>query len=389
MSSPPWQGRPVWAEIDLDALAHNVTVLRERAAPARLCAVVKANAYGHGAVEVARAAVQAGAERLAVICVDEGIQLRRAGLRAPILVLGFTPEAQARDVVAHALTPSVHDPALADALSREAARANVDQPVHLEVETGLNRHGLVPDTLVPAAERMRALPRIVIEGLFTHFAAAEEGDKTFTRQQFQRLVDAHTRLPWIPLRHCAATASVLDNPEMRLELVRTGLGLYGYHPAPRCGVDVPLQRVLSLKSRVVRVSALPPGATVGYGRTWRAELPATVALVMAGYADGLMRRLSGRAQVLIRGERAPIAGRVAMDMCMVDVTHIEGVSAGDEVVLLGEQGSDRIDADDLATWADSISWEILAGVRERVPRLYLRGGRVVATSTLNGPESRA
>jgi alanine racemase len=381
-SSSSWQGRPVWAEIDLDALAHNVRTLKERAQDAELCAVVKANAYGHGAVEVARAAVAAGATRVAVICVDEGAQLRRAGIQVPIHLLGMTPASQASDVAEHALTAAVHTEELARALSAAAVARGVTLSIHLEVETGLNRHGLLPDDTVALANLARGLPGIRVEGLFTHFAAAEEGDKTFTRQQHQRLVDVSSTLPWIPMVHCAATASVLDNPEFRHSMVRAGLGLYGYHPAPRCGVGVELRPVMSLKTRVTRVSDLPPGATVGYGRTFRAELPARVALIMAGYADGFSRRLSGRAQVLIHGERAPVAGRIAMDMCMVDVTHIEGVEPGDEVVILGSQGKDRVDADDLATMADTISWEVLSSVSARVPRVYLRGGTVVASSTL-------
>lgn len=380
----PFEGRPVWAEIDLDALTHNVTTLMAAASPAMLCATVKANAYGHGAAQVAQAALDAGARRVAVICVDEGIQLRRAGITAPIHVLGWIPNGEAEAVVAHDLTPALHDAALLEALSRHAARQKMTVAVHLEVETGLNRHGLAPLDAVNLAEKARALPGITVEGLFTHFAAAEEGDKTFTRQQHARLMDVAARIPWVPLRHCAATASVMDNPEFRLEMVRTGLGLYGYHPAPRCGVGMELRRVMTLKTRVARVEDLPPGSTVGYGRTWRNEFPARVALIMAGYADALPRRLSGKAQVLIHGERAPVAGRIAMDMCMVDVTHVPNVQVGDEVVLLGEQGKDRIDADDLATWAESISWEILAGVSARVPRRYWRGGKPVHTSTLSG-----
>jgi alanine racemase len=381
---PSYTGRPLWADINLDALSHNVTTLLGAAAPAMLCATVKANAYGHGAAEVARAVLAAGAKRVAVICVDEGIQLRRAGITQPIHVLGWTPAGEAAAVVEHGLTPAVHDGALVDALALEASRQKKNVQVHLEVETGLNRHGLGAVEAVALAERARTLSGVTVEGLFTHFAAAEEGDKTFTRQQHARLMEVSARLPWVPMRHCAATASVMDNPEFRLEMVRTGLGLYGYHPAPRCGVGMTLQRVLSLKTRVARVEDLPAGSTVGYGRTWRNELPARVALLMAGYADGLIRRLSGKAQVLIKGERAPLVGRIAMDMCMVDVTHVPGVVVGDEVVLLGDQGQDHIDADDLATWGETISWEILAGISARVPRRYLRGGAVVKTTTLNG-----
>lgn len=378
-----WHGRPVWAEIDLDALAHNVRTLAARAAPARLYAIVKANAYGHGAVAVGRAAIDAGVAGLGVVCVDEGEELRRAGIDAPVLVVGYTGAEEAERVVALRLTPTVASMQVALALSRFAAAQGVTQPIHVELESGLNRHGLELDALVAFAEAARELPSIEVEGLYTHFAAAEEGDQTFTRAQYDALRLAMERLPWIPVRHCSATASLLATPDLRLDAVRAGIGIYGYHPAPGCGDDIELRRVLSLKSRVARVLRVDAGATVGYGRTWRAGAPATIALIMCGYADGLRRALSNRASVLIRGQRAPTAGRIAMDMCMADVTAIPGVAPDDEAVIIGEQGGDVIDADEHAALADTISWEILAGVSARVPRVYLRGGEPVAVTTLN------
>ena len=378
-----WSGRPVWAEIDLDAISHNVRVLVQRAAPARLYAVVKANAYGHGAVAVAQAAIASGAYGAAVICVDEGEELRRAGIDAPILVVGFAQTSEAARIVELRLTPTVDSMQMALALSRCATQAGVVQAIHIELESGLNRHGLPIDALISFAESVRTLPGIVIEGVFTHFAAAEEGDNTFTRGQYDALIAASARLPWIPMRHCAASASLLGTPEMALDAVRVGLAIYGYEPAPAIGGQLELRRALSLKSRVARVMDVAVGGSVGYGRTWVAERPSTIALVMCGYADGLRRALSNRASVLVRGRRAPIAGRIAMDMCMVDVTDVPGVAPDDDVVLIGEQGGERIDADELAALADTISWEMLAGISARVPRIYLRDGRAVAVTTLN------
>jgi alanine racemase len=382
-STPRWQGRPVWAEIDLDALRHNVETLARRAAPARLCAVVKANAYGHGAVAVARTAIDAGAESLGVVCVDEGEELRLAGIDAPVLVLGFTQASEAERIVELRLTPTVGSLETARALSLAAAKRNTTQRVHIELESGLNRHGLPIDELVEFAERLRALPSIEVEGIFTHFAAAEEGDSAFTLMQHDTLMAASARLPWIPVRHCSASASVLLSPEMSLDMVRAGLAIYGYEPAPGAAGELELRRVLSLKSRVARVIDLEPGATVGYGRTWTARRQSRVALIMCGYADGFRRALSNRAHVLVRGRRAPVAGRIAMDMCMADVTDVPGVAPDDEVVIIGAQGGELVDADELAGLADTISWEILAGISARVPRLYLRGGAVVAETTLN------
>ncbi|HEY7802065.1 MAG TPA: alanine racemase [Dehalococcoidia bacterium] len=383
MDPPRWHGRPLWAEIDLDALAHNVRTLATQAAPAQLCAVIKANAYGHGAVAVAMAALEAGASSLAVVCVDEGEELRRAGIDAPVLILGFSPASEAEKIVDLHLTPTVCSMQSALALSRFATERGVTQKLHIELESGLNRYGLPLDALVAFAESLRDLPGIEIEGLYTHFAAAEEGDQTFTRAQHALLLEASRRLPWIPVRHSSPTAGILSAPEMALDMVRAGIGIYGYHPAPGCGDGIELRPVLALKSRIARVVDVEAGDTVGYGRAWEARGPSKIALVMCGYADGFRRALSGRAQVLVRGRRAPVAGRIAMDMCMIDVSDVPGVAPDDEVVIMGTQGDERIDADELASLAGTISWEILAGISARVPRVYLRGGNVVAETTLN------
>jgi len=383
-----WGGRPVWAEIDLDAITHNTKLLVARAAPARLYAVVKANAYGHGAVAVGRAALSAGAHGLAVVCVDEGEELRHAGVTAPVVVIGHTPSDAGR-VAALGLEPAVGSLELVEALAAAARARGAEVPLHLEVETGLNRHGLFPDEVVGLAERARTIPGVRVKALFTHFAAAEEGDQRFTRGQFDLLRDVSRRLAWIPERHCAASASVLLDHEMALEAVRTGLSLYGYRPAPWCGTDADLLPALSLRSRIARVADIPRGATVGYGRTWAAARPSRVALVMCGYADGYRRGLGNRAHVLVHGRRVPVVGRVAMDMCTVDVTALPAVAAGDAVTLLGRDGEERVDADELASLADTISWELLAGITARVPRLYLRDGKVVEVATLCAREPTA
>ncbi len=384
MPFPPsaFPGRPCWAEIDLDALAANTRLLAARAAPARLYAVVEANAYGHGAVACGRAALAAGAHGLAVVCVDEGEELRRAGVEAPLLVVGHTPASDAARVAALGLMPTVGAPALADALAEAAAATGRVVPIHLEVETGLNRHGLLPEECVALAERLRGRPGLEVRGLFTHFAAAEEGDQRFTRRQFEVLKRVSERLPFVPERHCAASASVLLDHEMALDAVRAGLSLYGYRPAPWCGTDADLTPVLSLRARVARLLDVERGATVGYGRTWAAARRARIALVMCGYADGYRRGLGNRAHVLLRGRRAPVVGRVAMDMCMVDVTALPEAEVGDVVTLIGRDGAEEVSADELASLGDTISWEILAGISARVPRLYLRGGQVTEVSTL-------
>jgi alanine racemase len=381
-SSPEWSGRPVWAEIDLDALAHNVRLLAARAAPSRLWAVVKANAYGHGAVACGRAALDAGAHGLAVICADEAEELRRAGITAPILLLAYTPPSDAERVVSLGLRPTVASWDVVEALAAAARRTGEKVPIHLELESGLNRQGLAPDALVALAQRARETPGVEVEGLFTHFAAAEEGDQRFTRAQFEVLRQVSAKLPFLKERHCSASASVLLDHEMALDAVRVGLSMYGYRPAPWCGQDAELRPVLSLRARVARAMDVERGATVGYGRTWAAARPSRVALVMCGYADGYRRSFGNRAHLLVRGRRAPVVGRVAMDMCMVDVTAVPGVQPGDVATIIGRDGEERVDADELATLADTISWEILAGVTARVPRLYLRDGQVTSVTTL-------
>jgi alanine racemase len=385
MTPAQWTGRPCWAEIDLDALAHNVRVLAARAAPSRLMAVVKANAYGHGAVACGRAALEAGASSLAVVCVDEGEELRRAGITAPVVVLGHTPACDAERVAALGLQPAVGDRPLVDALARAAAARGATVPIHLELESGLNRHGLPPDPLVALAEAARALPGIRVEGIFTHFAAAEEGDQRFTRRQFDVLKATAARLPWVPTRHCSASASTLLDPEMALEMVRPGLAMYGYKPAPWVGTGSaePLLPVMSLRARIARVQEIGPGETVGYGRTWAASRPSRIALAMCGYGDGYRRSFGNRAHVLVRGRRAPVVGRVSMDMAMIDVSAIPGVAQGEVVTFLGRDGDERVDADELAALADTISWEVVTAVTARVPRLYLSRGGVVGVTTLN------
>jgi alanine racemase len=378
----PWQGRPNWAEIDLDALADNVRLLKSQANGAALLAVVKANAYGHGAVAVARAALAAGADRLGVICVDEGEQLRRAGITAPILLMGYTPAAEAQRLADLSLTPSVVSHEMALALARVASERGIEIPVHLKVDTGLNRYGLSPSEAVELGRWLRDLAGIRAEGLFTHFASADDGDRSYTVEQHRLLLSVAEQLDWVPIRHVSNTAALLGMPDMSLEMVRPGLGIYGCYPSSQVKRSLPLRPVLSLKSRVARLTSLAAGESVSYGRTWRASRPSLIGLVMCGYGDGLPRVLSNRGSVLVRGRRAPIVGRVCMDMCMVDLSDIPDVAVDDEVVIIGRQGEEEISADELAELCGTNNYEILCGISARVPRLYLRQGRIVSKQTL-------
>ena len=377
-----WLGRPVWADIDLDALEHNVRELKRQACGALLMAIVKANAYGHGATGIARAALAAGADRLGVVCVDEGEELRRAGVTAPILVMGHTPVSQAERAVALDLTTTVGSHHFAEAVAQRAIERGVTIRVHLKVETGLNRYGLPPEQLLPLAESMRHLPGLDVEGLWTHFATGDEPDKSYVQRQFRAFTAVADQLPWIRLRHVANTATVLDMPELSLDMVRVGIGLYGCYPSEDVDRGTLLRPVMSLKSRVARLRRLDPGESVSYGCTWTAARPSVVALVMCGYGDGLRRTLSNKGSVLVRGRRAPIVGRIAMDMCVADVTEIPYVALDDEVVIIGRQRDDEISAEEVARLSDTISYETLTGITARVPRVYRRGGRITAVQTL-------
>ncbi len=378
------EGLRVWAEIDLNRLAANVEALNQRAGDARLLVVVKANAYGHGAVMTARAAVEAGAWGLGVASLEEGEELRGAGITAPVLVLGSSSPAQAERLIQNDLRITIGTLELGQALSRAATSAGRDALVHIKIETGMQRFGVSPEKAHGLAEASRAQPGIVVEGLSTHLASSDDADKRFTKDQYQRFLDCAAGLDWIPIHHVSNTGALLDLPELRLGLVRCGIGVYGYYPSASVGRDVVIAPVLSLRSRVARVATVEKGDGVGYGLAWRAERRSRIALVLAGYGDGIRRALSNRGVALVRGRRASFAGRVAMDMLMLDVTDIPDVALDDEVTLLGWQGDECVDADEMAALSDTICYEVISGLMERVPRLYTRGGRIVARQDLAG-----
>ncbi|MBI4301393.1 MAG: alanine racemase [Chloroflexi bacterium] len=378
-----WQGRPLWAEIDLDAIAHNVQELRRQlGVRTELLAVVKANGYGHGAIAVSQAVLEAGARRLGVACADEGVQLRRAGIQAPILIMSYTPVWEAEKVVTNGLTPTVSSQQLAFALARFSTQRGVVTSVHVKVETGMGRFGLSPEEVVPFAEFLRALPGLWVEGLYTHFAVADEADKGYTWRQYEIFTSVSRRLPWIPIRHVANSAAILDLPDMGLDMARPGISIYGSYPSHHVGRTVLLKPALSIKARLARLYELAPGDSVSYGRTWVATQPTRIALVPCGYADGLQRCLSNKGSVLIRGRRAPIVGRVCMDQSIADVTVIPEAEVDDEVVIIGRQGDEEITVEEVAAIADTISYEVFCGIGARVPRVYFKAGQVVHVQTL-------
>ncbi len=361
-----------WAEIDLAALASNVRALRSLIRPTvELIAVVKADAYGHGAVPVARTALRAGASRLAVHRLEEGVTLRRAGIHAPILILGYVPVAAIPTLIRSRLTPTVNTPDVVRALD---AQLTFSYPVHVKVDTGLSRYGLVPEEVLPFVELIRTTRHLRLEGVYTHFATADETDSGPMRVQFQRFLDVlqtlNARGYTVPLRHACNSAATLRFPQAHLDAIRPGVVLYGLSPSTEWPSPIPLHPVLTLKSLVTRVHTLPPGTAVGYGRTFIAKKTTRVALVPIGYGDGYPRLLSNRGAVLIRGRRAPILGRVSMDQIVVDVSHIPDVRVEDPVVVIGRQGEEEIRVEEVAAWAQTINYEITTGITARVPRVY-------------------
>lgn len=372
----------LWAEVDLDALARNVRQLKAFLGSAKLLSVVKANAYGHGAVPVAAAALAAGADCLGVSSVVEGVQLRRGGVDGAIVILGHTNPWDAASIVEHRLTPSVTTKQLALALACVAAPQGRDLPVHVKVDTGLNRYGLIPEDVPAFVGFLQGLPGLIVEGVYSHFATADETDKAYAHRQLEAFVAVCRLLPDGICRHIANSAAVFDMPEAHLDMARPGIGIYGLYPSTTVGRRLKLTPVLSLKALLARVFAVAAGAAVSYGRTWVAPRPSVLALVPCGYADGLPRSLSNRGEMLVGGRRAPIVGRVCMDQCVIDVTDVAGVAPGDEAVIIGRQGDDEITADEVAEWAETIHYEILCGLAARVPRLYRQNSQWMHNSTL-------
>ncbi|MEA2715892.1 MAG: alanine racemase [Actinomycetota bacterium] len=374
--------RPAWAEVDLGAVRHNVGVLAGLAAPARLCAVVKARAYGHGSVEVARAALDGGASWLAVALVEEGAQLRDAGIEAPVLLLSEPPTDAMADVVARGLTPTVYTlrgVAAAAAAASAAGAAPLD--VHVKVDTGMHRVGAPPADSVKLAAIVDGRPELSLQGLWTHFAVADDPSDPFTALQADRFLSVLKELAGLGVRpllaHACNSAGLLAHPRARHDLVRCGLAVYGVAPSPALqGLCADLRPALALKARVSLVKEVAAGEGVSYGLRFRAAGPTMIATVPIGYADGVPWRLAGMGgEVLVGGRRRPIAGAVTMDQLMVDCGAAGSeagrpVEVGDEVVLIGRQGDEVIGAWDWAGRLGTIAYEVLSGIGPRVPRLY-------------------
>lgn len=372
----------VVAEVNLDAIKHNYEEIRKYIPhEVEMMAVVKADAYGHGAVEVANLLQGEGVNRFAVAIVKEGEELRESGITSPILVLGYTPRADIKALIENNLTQTVFSYEMAKTISDEAGKLGKTVNIHLKVDTGMGRIGFLSSPQsIEEVKMIASLPHLNMEGIFTHFSTADEEDTTYTKKQWhifegflKELREVGIELPII---HAANSAAIMCHSYTDLNVVRPGIILYGYYPSEYLkGKILDLMPAMTLKTQVVHVKELPEGHYVGYGRTHYTHHKTKVATIPVGYADGYSRRLGNAGRVLIRGQYAPIIGNICMDQFMVDVTEIEGVSVEDEVVLFGKKGENEIPVEELASLLGTINYEIVCMIGKRVPRVYIGGNQ--------------
>lgn len=378
-----------WAEVDLDAIAWNVrAVLQQVGERVQVMAIVKANGYGHGAIPVAKAALAAGATMLGVHRIQEGIELRKAGVDAPILILGYTPPDGAELIVRWRLTPSLGNVESGTAINAAAQAAGVQVPVHVKIDTGMSRYGVMPADALDFFRWLANQSGLTLQGMFTHFATADSANTIHAHKQLQRFTEVRSTLVSagfiIPMTHAAASAAIMSMPDSYFDMVRPGICMYGLDPSSEFANTFEIHPAMTIKSRICRLQVLPVGAEVSYGRLWKAERPTKAALVPVGYGDGWRRNLTNRGSVLIRGQRAPMIGRVCMDQFVVDATDIPDAALHDEVVLVGSQGKERIPMEEVSRWAETINYETATSLLPRVARFYLRGGQVVDETILAG-----
>ncbi|MDO5311417.1 MAG: alanine racemase [Clostridia bacterium] len=376
-----------WAEIDLDAIENNIREIRRYVTPtAKILGVVKADAYGHGYLEVARTLLENGADALAVACLDEAIQLRRCYIRCPILILGRSCREEAETLVFYDVMPACFEMGLAEAMSEAAVKLEKTAKLHIKIDTGMGRVGYryaddaaANENTISEILKIAALPNVEIDGIFTHFAVADEDDDEYTYLQFKRFCEVCDRLAEkglnIPVRHCANSAALIRFPQMHLDMVRPGIILYGKQPSSfvDCGA-LKLKSAMTFKARITNIKMIEKGASVSYGRRFTADRDTKIATVPVGYADGYSRILSGAAQVIAGGKLCDIVGNICMDQCMIDVTSVNNINIGDEVILFGRGDNIELPVESLAEKMGTINYEILCMIGKRIPRIYIRNG---------------
>ena len=375
--------RAVWAEIDLNKIENNMKRIKELAGDREVIAVVKADAYGHGATSVAPVLLENGASKLAVAVIAEGIELRDAGIKEPIMILGYTPLELGEDLINYDIEQTVYDLEYAKELSNIAKKLGKKAKIHIALDTGMGRIGFLPnEESFKDVVEICNLDGLDVCGIFTHFSTADEEDKTYTYEQFNKIKDFNYKLKEvgidIKLKHASNSGAIIDLPETYLDGVRAGIILYGYYPSDEVNKDrLKLEPALTLKTRVSHVKTLDKDMYISYGRTFKTERKSVIATLPIGYADGYLRLLSGKAKVIINGKFANVVGRICMDQCMIDVTDIGDVKVSDEVILLGEDGDLKFNADDMAEAMGTINYEVLCMIRHRIPRIYIRDNEIV------------
>ena len=368
--------RPTRAEIDLAAIDKNIKSLRTYlSSKTKIMAIVKANAYGHGAKEAAKTAEKSGVDYLGVAYLGEALELRSCGIIKPILILSETPLEFVHHIVDSDISQTVYTIELAKALNFAAASKNKRARVHVKVDTGMGRVGVFPPQALSLIKQMKALSSLDLEGIFTHFSKGEDTESDFTQKQFDSFLKVLEQLKKegveIPIKYCASSSAMFNFPNSHLDMVRLGITMYGLYPPGQKKRPLKLESALSLKTKVLYLKRVPKGTPLSYGATYITTKETTIATLPVGYADGLSRSLSNKGRVIIKGKKYPIVGRVTMDMTLVD-TGDDKISVWDDVVIIGNDGSQKISADDIAQQMDSVNYEVVCGIGKRVPRIYIK-----------------
>ncbi|MDP4178814.1 MAG: alanine racemase [Bacillota bacterium] len=375
--------RSVWAEVNLDNLEFNMQQIRSKAKSKDIIAVIKADGYGHGALDIADTLIENGATRFAVAVASEAIELRKKGYTCPIMILGFSSIGLLEDILNNNVEQTVYSYEYAEYISKTAEKLNVQAKIHIAVDTGMGRIGFIPnDDSAQEIYKISKLPNIVMEGIFSHFSTADEENKEYAYNQLNKFNSFNEKLDKkgvkINIKHIANSAAIMEMPDSHLDAVRPGIILYGYYPSKQVlKENLKLKPVLSLKANIAHIKKLPIGESISYGRKFKTDKESIIATITIGYADGYTRLLFNKAKVIINGTIAPVVGNICMDQCMIDVTNVKDVKLGDEVILIGEDGNLIVNAETIADSLGTISYEVLCMISRRIPRVYLKNNKVI------------
>ena len=375
--------RPAWAEIDLDAIAYNTRNIKKLIGDKDLIAVVKASCYGHGVIDIIPTLLENGVSRFAVAMISEALEIRDNKITAPVMILGFTPLYLGEELINNNIEQTVYDLDYARELSKIALTLNKKAKIHIAIDTGMGRIGFLPnEKSIDNITEICSLEGIEVIGIFTHFSTSDEKDKEYSHEQFTKMLSVMDTLKKrgidIPLKHVANSGAIIDLPDTYLDAVRAGIILYGYYPSDEIDKNnLALKPALTLKATITNVKTLEKDMYVSYGRTFKTSNETIVATIPVGYADGYLRKLAENGKVIIKGEFAPIIGRICMDQFMIDVTNIPDVKIGDEVILLGEKNGLKYNADDMAKKLDTINYEVTCMLKSRLPRVYIKDTHII------------